>query len=313
MAVAARATRLVGSKHAYILSPIRGEHMTAQFRPFVLARGISQLLLLAILFIGSSVVAIGQSTAALSGTVTDPSGAGIPNAKVVAANQATGVASVTQTDAVGSYLFPALPIGVYRIEVRCSGFQTASLANLKLDVATAVTQNVQLKLGVATETLEITADAATVDTATTSVGQVINDNVQNQITFQPPIDTLAEYKIDNSAFPAEYGRNAGAIVNLATRSGTNDYHGELFEFFRNNALDARNFFNDVSGPQAPFQRNEFGADFGGPIKKNKVFFFLAYEGIRQHQKITVSPAVPSLNDRAGVTSAAVNSMLALVP
>ncbi len=352
--------------------------MTAQFRPFVLARGISQLLLLAILFIGSSVVAIGQSTAALSGTVTDPSGAGIPNAKVVAANQATGVASVTQTDAVGSYLFPALPIGVYRIEVRCSGFQTASLANLKLDVATAVTQNVQLKLGVATETLEITADAATVDTATTSIGQVINDktvqeiplngrhftdlslltpgtvtppangflsaplrgqgsfgintagqredttnwlvnginmndNVQNQITFQPPIDTLAEYKIDNSAFPAEYGRNAGAIVNLATRSGTNDYHGELFEFFRNNALDARNFFNDVSGPQAPFQRNEFGADFGGPIKKNKVFFFLAYEGIRQHQKITVSPAVPSLNDRAGVTSAAVNSLLALVP
>src|SRR6266851_321926 len=379
MAVAARATRLVGSKHVYILSPIRGEHMTAQFRPFVLARGISQLLLLAILFIGSSVVAIGQSTAALSGTVTDPSGAGIPNAKVVAANQATGVASVTQTDAVGSYLFPALPIGVYRIEVRCSGFQTASLANLKLDVATAVTQNVQLKLGVATETLEITADAATVDTATTSIGQVINDktvqeiplngrhftdlslltpgtvtppangflsaplrgqgsfgintagqredttnwlvnginmndNVQNQITFQPPIDTLAEYKIDNSAFPAEYGRNSGAIVNLATRSGTNEYHGELFEFFRNNALDARNFFNTVAqGPQAPFKRNDFGADFGGPILKNKVFFFLAYEGLRQHQSLTVTSTVPSQNQRAGVTSPAVTSLLALIP
>src|SRR5712664_1391121 len=381
MAVAARATRLVGLKHAYILSPIRGEHMTAQFRPFVLARGISQLLLLAILFIGSSVVAIGQSSAALSGTVTDPSGADIPNAKVVAANQATGVASVTQTDAVGSYLFPALPIGVYRIEVRCSGFQTASLANLKLDVATAVTQNAQLKLGVATETLEITADAATVDTATTSIGQVINDkavqeiplngrhftdlslltpgtvtppangflsaplrgqgsfgintagqredttnclvnginmndNVQNQITFQPPIDTLAEYKIDNSAFPAEYGRNAGAIVNLATRSGTNDYHGELFEFFRNNDLDARNFFNTVArGPQAPFKRNDFGVDFGGPIVKNKVFFFLAYEGLRQHQSLTVTSTVPSQNDRAGVPSSApaVQSLLGLIP
>jgi hypothetical protein len=147
----------------------------------------------------------------------------------------------------------------------------------------------------------------------------LNDNVQNQITFQPPIDTLAEYKIDNSAFPAEYGRNAGAIVNLATRSGSNAYHGELFEFFRNNALDARNFFNpkvDSKGNalvQSPFNRNDFGADFGGPILKNKLFFFLAYEGIQQHQSITVTSTVPSVNDRATVTSAAVKSLLKLIP
>jgi hypothetical protein len=141
----------------------------------------------------------------------------------------------------------------------------------------------------------------------------LNDPVQNQITFQPPIDTLAEFKIDNSAFPAEYGRNSGAIVNMATRSGTNAYHGEAFEFLRNNALDARNFFNTVPTPQAPFKRNEFGAAFGGPIKRNKAFFFLAYEGIRQHQSLTVTSTVPSVNDRAGVTSAAVNSLLALIP
>src|SRR6202040_615110 len=140
------------------------------------------------------------------------------------------------------------------------------------------------------------------------------DVVQNQITFQPPIDTLAEYKIDNSSFPAEYGRNSGAIVNLATRSGTNLYHGELFEFFRNNDLDARNFFNTVAqGPQAPFKRNDFGADFGGPIVKNKVFFFLAYESIRQHQSLTVTSTVPSQNQRGTASSAAVNSLLALVP
>src|ERR1700732_3361383 len=306
--------------------------MDVPFRPFVPVRFISQLLLLAILFVGTSVVAIGQSTAALNGTVTDTSGGAVPNAKVVATNQATGVASVTQTDAAGSYLIPALPIGAYRLDVSCAGFQTASVANLKLEVATAATQNIQLKLGSATETLEVTADAAIVDTATTSLGQVINektvqeiplngrhftdlslltpgtitppangflsaplrgqgsfgintagqredttnwlvnginlnDPVQNQITFQPPIDTLAEYKIDNSAFPAEYGRNSGAIVNLATRSGTNAYHGELFEFFRNNALDARNFFNTSPGIQAPYKKNEFGADFGGPIVK----------------------------------------------
>ena len=149
----------------------------------------------------------------------------------------------------------------------------------------------------------------------------LNDPVQNQITFQPPIDTLAEYKIDNSAFPAEYGRNSGAIVNLATRSGTNGYHGELFEFFRNNDLDARNYFNPVtdskgnSVPQASFKRNEFGADFGGPIVKNKVFFFLAYEGLRQRQSLTVTSTVPSQNDRAAVPSSeqAVLSLLTLIP
>jgi hypothetical protein len=327
--------------------------------------------------LGSNIFA--QSTATLNGTVTDATGAVVANAKVVATNQATGVETTTQTGTAGAYLLPSLPIGIYRIQITASGFQSSIISNLKLDVATTVTQNVQLRVGEAAEKIEIVADAAIVDTTTTSMGQVINDktvqeiplngrhftdlslltpgtmtppangflsaplrgqgsfgintagqredttnwlvnginlndNVQNQITFQPPIDTLAEYKIDNSAFPAEYGRNSGAIVNLATRSGTNEYHGELFEFLRNNDLDARNFFNTVAqGPQAPFKRNEFGADFGGPIVKNKVFFFLAYEGLRQHQSLTVTTTVPSQTQRATVTSPAINSLLALLP
>jgi hypothetical protein len=333
-------------------------------------------------FLGSN--ALAQSTAALSGTVSDATGAVVVGAKVVATNQATGVESTTQTDTAGAYLFPSLPIGIYRIQVTAPGFQSAIVSSLKLEVATAVTQNIQLKIGEAAEKIEIVAEAALVDTTTTGVGQVINDktvqeiplngrhftdlsllttgtvtppangflsaplrgqgsfgintagqredttnwlvngvnlndNVQNQITFQPPIDTLAEYKIDNSTFPAQYGRNAGAIVNLATRSGGNDYHGELFEFLRNEALDARNFFNPilkngVFNPQAPFKRNDFGATFGGPIKKNKVFFFLAYEGLRQHQSLTVaSSRVPSQNERAAVTSPAIQKILALIP
>jgi hypothetical protein len=147
----------------------------------------------------------------------------------------------------------------------------------------------------------------------------LNDPVQNQITFQPPIDTLAEMKVDNSSFPAQYGRNAGAVANMATRSGTNSYHGEAFEFFRNNALDARNFFNPSQSAtgaplaQAPFKRNGFGADFGGPIVKNKLFFFLAYEGLRQHQQLTVSTTVPSANQIATVTSPGVLSLLKLIP
>lgn len=333
-----------------------------------------------------TIPAFAQSSATLGGTITDATGAAVPNAKVTAINQATSVASSTQTDSAGAYLFSSLPVGKYRLEVAASGFQKAIFADLDLPVATTITRNVQLKIGEATETVEITAEAAVIDTTTNSMGQVINDktvqdiplngrhftdlslltpgtmtppangflsaplrgqgsfgintagqredttnwlvnginlndNVQNQITFQPPIDTLSEYKIDNSAFPAEYGRNAGAIVNLATRSGSNAYHGELFEFFRNNDLDARNFFNTVTNskgqfsPQAPFKRNEFGADFGGPIVKNKVFVFLAYESIRQHQSITVTSIVPSQNDLAAVPSptAAVKSLLALIP
>jgi hypothetical protein len=150
-------------------------------------------------------------------------------------------------------------------------------------------------------------------------GVNLNDNVQNQLTFQPPIDTLAEYRIDNSSFPAQYGRNSGAIVNLATRSGSNEFHGELFEFFRNNDLDARNFFNfakDAKGnflPQAPFKRNDFGVDFGGPIIHNKLFFFLAYEGLRQRQNLSVLTSVPTDAQRAAVTSPTIQSLLTLVP
>jgi hypothetical protein len=87
----------------------------------------------------------------------------------------------------------------------------------------------------------------------------LNDMSQNQITFQPSINTVQEFKVDNSTYSAEYGRNSGAIVNIATRSGTNEFHGEAFEFLRNDALDARNFF-DTRKP--PFKRNQFGAARG---------------------------------------------------
>jgi hypothetical protein len=347
-------------------------------------RSTIQVLALLVLFLGVLWPASAQSTATLQGTVTDPAGAAVPNAKVVASNEATGVQSETVSDSAGAYLFPSLLIGNYKLEIMASGFQRVVLNGLRLDVASTVTQNVLLTLGQTSQTVEVVAVEPLVNTSSNEIGQVINsktvqqiplngrhftdlslltpgtvtppangflsaplrgqgsfgintagqredttnwlvngvnlnDNVQNQITFQPPIDTLAEYKIDNSSFPAQYGRNSGAIVNLATRSGTNEYHGELFEFFRNNALDARNFFNVGKGstgnflPQAPFKRNDFGVDFGGPILKNKLFFFLAYEGLRQHQSLSVSTPVPSVDDRATVTAPAINSLLKLIP
>jgi hypothetical protein len=139
----------------------------------------------------------------------------------------------------------------------------------------------------------------------------LNDEVQNQVTFQPSIDTVSEFKIDNSTFPAEYGRNSGAIVNIATRSGTNDFHGAAFDFLRNNYFDARNFFNPVTQPQSPLNRNDFGGDFGGPIKRNKAFMFLSYEGLRQLHALNLDTLVPV----SGTTSSdpTVNNILKLLP
>src|ERR1700746_1383055 len=130
---------------------------------------------------GLDSAALAQSTASLSGTVTDATGAVVPNASVTATNQGTGVASVTQVDTSGAYLFPALPIGMYRIEVSAANFQTAEISNLKLEVATSITQNVQLKVGEAREKVVITAEAALVDITTTSTGQVINDKTVQEI------------------------------------------------------------------------------------------------------------------------------------
>lgn len=125
----------------------------------------------------------------------------------------------------------------------------------------------------------------------------LSDPIQNQITFQPTINTVDEFKVDNSTFSAEYGRNSGSIVNIATRSGVNQWHGEAYEFIRNNDLDARNFSNPtnvtaagqlVPNPQSPFKRNQFGGDGGGAIRKDKDFVYLSYEGLRQRQAVPIS-------------------------
>src|SRR5258706_3365009 len=290
------------------------------------------------LLLGISGTALGQSTATLQGTVSDAKGAVIPNATVTVRNQATSVERTTQTDSEGNYQLVALPSGVYTVEVQATGFKRQVVNDLSLGVASTVVKDFQTEVGSIEQTVSISADTPIIETATTSVGTVINrrtvqeiplngrhfvdlgllipgsvtppqngfltarlrgqgsfglntaggredtvnfmingvnlnDMVQNQITFQPSINTVQEFKIDNSTFSAEYGRNSGAIVNIATRSGGNDYHGEVFEFLRNDALDARNFFNFCppgltsckSQGKPPFKRNQFGANLGGPI------------------------------------------------
>ena len=116
-----------------------------------------------------------------------------------------------------------------------------------------------------------------------------------------PIGAVAEMKV-LSNFEAEYGRNAGAVVNIVTKSGTNGLHGEVFEYFRNNALDARNYFNQVGQQRAPFHNNQFGGSLGGPIVKNKTFFFLDYEGQRESVGTVTLDCVPEGSGPGGSLS-----------
>jgi outer membrane receptor protein involved in Fe transport len=333
-----------------------------------------------------------QSTATLQGSVTDPQGAVVPNAKIVVRSQATGAERAAQTDAEGNYQVSSLLPGAYRVEVQAQGFQTHVVNDLTLEVARTVVQNFQLTVGAVEQTVTVTSDTPVVETATTSVGTVINqrtvqeiplngrhfvdlgllipgsvtppqngfltaplrgqgsfafntagnredtvnfqingvnlnDMVQNQITFQPSINTVREFKVDNSTFSAEYGRNSGAIVNIATRSGTNEFHGELFEFLRNDRLDARNFFNFTSRRPPPFKRNQFGGNIGGPVYlphfgeggphvwsgKNKTFFFFSYEGLRQRQGLDLNSGVLSDAQRASATNPTIARLIQLIP
>jgi hypothetical protein len=153
----------------------------------------------------------------------------------------------------------------------------------------------------------------------------LSDPNQNQITFQPTINTIEEFKVDNSTFSAEYGRNSGSIVNIATRSGTNGWHGELYEFLRNNDVDARNFSNPTntgSGASltpnlmSPFKRNQFGGDGGGALKPDKMFLFLSYEGLRQRQAVPLSSTTLSDSQRAQALASSdsiVKSLIPLIP
>lgn len=150
----------------------------------------------------------------------------------------------------------------------------------------------------------------------------LNDMAQNQVTFQPTINTVSEFKVDNSTYSAEYGRNAGAIVTIASRSGTNNFHGEVYDYLRNDFFDARNAFNprlDNAGnplPMAPFKRNQFGGDIGGPIIKDKTFFFATYEGERHRQGLNTSALVFSpaqLGLIAASTNPTVKALAALIP
>jgi len=141
----------------------------------------------------------------------------------------------------------------------------------------------------------------------------LNDLSNSQVTFQPSINTVSEFKVDNSTFSAEYGRNSGAIVNVATRSGVNRMHGEAFTFYRDDRFDSRNYFNPEPNEKSPFNRKQFGFNTGGPIKRNKTFYFISYEGLRHTQGVDLNAGVLTEAQRAAVVNPVSKNLLAYIP
>ena len=337
----------------------------------------ARLFILMTLVHGAAGAAWAQSTGTLRGTITDAQGAVTPGVTIVIRNQATGVTRTVVSDVSGLYVAASLPPGPYRIEAQLQGFQTQS-KDIELDVAQTVIADMKLGLAGVAEQVSVTGSAPVIETATSSVGQVmvertvqeiplngrhfvdlgplmpggvtppqnsalsaplrgqgsfsffsagnretsvnlminginLNDLSNSQVTFQPSINTVSEFKVDNSTFSAEYGRNSGAIVNVATRSGVNTIHGEGFDFYRDDSLDSRNYFNPEPNPKSPFNRKQFGVNAGGPVVKNKVFFFYSYEGLRHTQGVDLNANVLSDAQRAAVTDPVSRTLLQYIP
>ena len=322
------------------------------------------------------------------GTVTDPQGAVVAGAEVTVHNVNTGLERTTRTSADGSYSVPELPIGTYNVVATQSGFQTAVISNVAVDVAAEKRVDFVFRAGQVSEKVEVSGEALPqVETTTDTLGGVLTSQVVENlpvngrdytkliflnpgvagspdlITDSPgsfgefsmngargrsnnylldgtdmndgyrndpaineagvfgtpatilPIDAVAEVRVISN-FEPEYGRNSGAIVNIVTKSGSNSLHGTVGEYFRNAALDARNYFNSSGQPKAPFHNNQYGASLGGPIVKDKTFFYLDYEGQEEPVGVVTLACVPDPAQIAadgGATNAVVAGLLARNP
>ena len=308
--------------------------------------------LLAMFLLATSISFAQSGEAEIVGSVTDVSGAVIPNAQITLTNSGTGVArSVTVQD--GQYRFSPVPPGTYSISVKAPDFQTEDIRDLTINIGAHVTENVILKVGSTTQTVEVTGAVPVVDTTSQDVSGVID---QQQITTLPintrqyldlallepgtsqdatrtfynnvqvggggyfyangfmvdgvrntwaeqgeprqnfPEGAVQEFKVYVNEYPAEYGLYMGGLVTVATKSGTNDIHGEAFEFWRNEALNRDNKFQQEAEQAEhtgnPFNRNQFGGDIGGPIIKNRTHFYAAFERTQTSSSFTIFTAQP---------------------
>ncbi|HTR39922.1 MAG TPA: TonB-dependent receptor [Bryobacteraceae bacterium] len=336
---------------------------------FVRAHAGRVAAVLALVFILSSRLSAQGSTASILGTVTDTSGAVIPNATIEVKNLGTGQTQQAPTDTAGRYTIANLPIGDYQAEASATGFQKVIRANITLTVGAQAVVDFSMPVGQAQQTLTVEAQVSQVDTVSSTlssfVGQKqINDlplngrNFTDLVALAPGVsagpgvgnggfnllyglennfsvsgsrsegqaylldnvdiqgfwnhgsgsgvmgttlgvEAVAEFSVLTNTYSAQFGGN-GAVVNSASKSGTNAFHGSAYEFFRNSALDARNFFDPSTKPA--FRQNQFGGSIGGPIKKDKLFFFVNDEELRKALGQTAIAFVPDAAAHQGIVN-----------
>src|SRR5579862_3704361 len=289
-----------------------------------------------------------EVTASITGTVTDPSGAAVPGATVTATSQERGVSFSAVTNDSGLYRITQLPVGTYTLKIEKGGFAAASYPAFVLTLNQVARIDVAMKVGQASETVEVTGAAPVMETDTTQVDTIINaatndnlplasrnyvqltllapgsvstdpssfnngnntggyggrplingnreqannflldgmDNNQvsdNLLGYTPAPDAIQEFNLITNNAPAEFGNFEGGIVNATIKSGTNAFHGDVWEFFRNDVLNAHNWADKLSSPvldKAKVRWNMFGGTAGGPIVKNRLFFFADYQAQR---------------------------------
>jgi hypothetical protein len=309
----------------------------------------------------------------VTGTVSDPQGAAVPNVKVVATNQGTKLEYTAQSSAAGVYTIPFLPVGVYVLSVEATGFKKLVSNQITLEVNQTARVDLQLQVGGVNEVVNIQDVAPILQTENVTVGNVITGNtatnlplngrnfqqlvllvpgaitpnpgaftgagqgaqgrpyvngnreqgnaflldgisvdetIDNRIGYKPNVDALAEFRVETSNSSAEFGNVTGATVNATLKSGTNEFHGNVFEFLRNDKFDANSWANnrasapDASGrivgaPKQKLRRNVFGGTIGGPIIKEKLFFFGDYQGTEERTGGGATRTVPLAAWRTG--------------
>ena len=291
-----------------------------------------------------------QTTGDINGHVTDSLGNVVPNATVTARNIGSGLTRTAMTDETGEFTLTLLPAGTYDLSVEAKTFSKALLKELEVNVGATQSVKVELKPGEISETVEITSDAALVETTTSELGRNITpvevqnlplinrtfanlsivapearpvgnfdptktrvgniafsggdgrqvdvnvdggdnkDNVVGSLLQNFAYESIQEFQVLQHRWTAESGRSVGGVVNVITKSGSNNFHGSAFYNFRNQSLRARDFFEKRDNSEKPdFSRQEFGGSLGGRLIRDKLFFFGAFERFRERQNLLVQP------------------------
>ena len=326
-------------------------------------------LLLAITVISASWAFAQLTTADILGTVTDATGAIVPNAAVIITNLGTNEKRTGQTNNAGDYSFALLPVGHYSVSIKAKGFQASLTKDLAVEAGDRARNDVHLQAGAETTVIEVNAstpllqaDSATVSSTVTAQavqdlplngrnfvqlvalvpganpgagnslssggrpddrrsnaaglsvngqdeslnnwvvdGMDDNERVIGSIGVKPNIEGIQEITIETNSYAPEAGRTAGGVINIVTRSGTNTFHGSVYEYFRNDIFDGRSFFQNT-GNKPELRQNQYGASIGGPIIRDKTFFYFDYEGFRQVAGVTDTGTVPTLGQWNAINS-----------